>query len=173
MRDPTAARLAGHRYRHLRRSRQLLRRLRRQGRGFSRCGTIRSIRSRPRGTLWILSPNPRSSRQRALADGITASVLSPAPGQPACTVRWAEGKWYVDLVGNTAPGQWEPAAEQVVAYLHTHLLPPVSGFMSVDLAGDGEHTTLAWPEGSDLYFAGDYHDAVGAAALAISSTALG
>ena len=47
------------------------------------------------------------------------------------------------------------------------------GSCHVNLAGDGEHTTLAWPEGSDLYFAGDYHDAVAAAALAVSSTALG
>lgn len=116
----------------------------------------------------LYCPSRPISKERPLGEGIMASVLSPEPAASACMVEWREGEWKIEIVGDLTSGHWEGPAEQVVAYLHTHFLPPAPGIMTVDLAGDGEHTTLAWVKGDSLYYVGNYHEAIEAAAMAVT-----
>ncbi|WP_242968629.1 hypothetical protein [Sulfobacillus sp. hq2] len=82
-------------------------------------------------------------------------------------VEWHEGDWTLEVVGGSVLGDVQKAQE-VVLYLHRHLLPETRGVLEVLNAPDGAHTTVIWQEGSVLYQADDYHSATGAMEMAMS-----
>jgi len=99
--------------------------------------------------------------------GITGTAWTPETDNGI--LEWHEGDWVLEVISNSVPDD-VPVAQTIVAYLHTHLLPETHGVMIVADAGDGEHTTLNWAEGSSVYEATNYHLAVNAVAMAMAMT---
>ena len=81
-------------------------------------------------------------------------------------VLWHQGDWTLEIDGLALPSIQE--AKKIVAYLHSHKLPPTNGVFIVDMAGDGNHTSAEWVFGKVVYSCSDYHSALQAAKMAVS-----
>ncbi len=108
------------------------------------------------------SPTTVVDRQPVATCGTIAGVPGPA------TVSWSEGEWIIVYSMGNGMTVTE-AAGPLIRRLDTELLPAHPGRIFVEEGGDGEHATAAWAAGSAVYSVFDYHDAVGAADLAVST----
>ncbi len=108
------------------------------------------------------SPTTVVDRQPVATCGTIAGVPGPA------TVSWSEGEWTIVYSMGNGMTVTE-AVGPLIRRLDTELLPAHPGRIFVEEGGDGEHTTAAWAAGSAVYSVFDYHDAVGAADLAVST----
>jgi hypothetical protein len=97
-----------------------------------------------------------------------ATCGSPSGPSSPSTASWREGDWtiVVQLSGSATP--WAQQVQPLVERLDQVLLPPAEGWLGVDEAGDGEHTTAAWAAGAAVFSVFDYHSAIGAVDLAAS-----
>ena len=82
-------------------------------------------------------------------------------------VTWQEGNWRLQVQGGPQASN-VALARQLVGYLNQYLLPETHGVLTVENAGDGEHTNLVWAFGKQLYYASDYHIAKNAVKMAMS-----
>lgn len=111
-----------------------------------------------------ISMRGTKSRRINLGNGIQGALFDRRGWD---VVQWREGEWGFQVNGSYPPGD-RALASQVVAYLHTHLLPEAHGLMVVNNAGDGEHTSLSWAYGDTVYNTWDYHHALSAVKMAMS-----
>lgn len=106
-----------------------------------------------------VAPDGESPNSVNLPTGLLAKSWSDG------TIQWQEGDWTLQVTDGTTESDLEEAG-RMVAYLHTHFLPPTRGIITVANAGDGPHAVIGWQEGSVLYRVSDYHSAIGAIAMA-------
>lgn len=103
-----------------------------------------------------------STSQVDLGSGVRATVRATAGGP--CSVVWQQGAWQVHLLGDLS--DWTPLGRQIAQDLEQQALPGTRGELFCDIAPDGDHTSLAWLVGTDLYQASVYHAALPTLALA-------
>lgn len=78
---------------------------------------------------------------------------------------WHEGDWTIVVSG----GSPERSSAMLVAHLlQQYLLPPYPGLLTVDVAGDGLHTSVEWALGSTVYSTSAMHNPAHAVIMASS-----
>lgn len=95
-----------------------------------------------------------------LGSGVTGQVFGESG-----IVRWAKGHWTFDVMGVSRIDQSE--ARKIVEYLAGQRFPATDGVMTVQAAGDGNHTVIEFQAGDILYQVSDYHSAIGAIEMAM------
>lgn len=91
-------------------------------------------------------PCPGSTQSAvALGAGITGTrYASSACGD---LINWTEGSWRLQAQAQSSP-QAGRAASQLVAYFHTHFLPPGPGEFSVALGASSGRSEASWVDAS-------------------------
>ncbi len=114
----------------------------------------------------FMAPAGASLRGEWLQPRAAAEAWTVGPGIAAAL--WRQDGWQVEVVG-LPMSLIVPYARSLAAYLASHPLPAGPGAMLVVAAGDGDHTSLYWQRGRDVYRLGDYHSARAAVAMARSA----
>lgn len=107
----------------------------------------------------------------ALGSGQVGSVRRadvPGATTSACVLAWSHGAWRIFLSGNPSTTALEAAGRPLASALVSHPLPEGGGIVAVDVAPDGDHTTIAWNEGDDVVVVSTREDPVEAVAVAAS-----
>jgi hypothetical protein len=120
------------------------------------------------GASQPLAACPAGSPTTVVDDQRIATCGSISGTSDPSTASWTEGDWTIvtQLSGFGEP--WTDQVQPLVQRVHQVVLPQYEGWIGVDEGGDGEHTTVAWAEGDDVFSVFDYHSAVGAVDLASS-----
>ncbi len=98
-------------------------------------------------------------------DGRQYDVMKAGSGVPM--VEWRTGGWTFQVWDGTSRQNLEQA-RTVVAFLSTHRLPQTYGVFGENIAGDGQHTSVAWQYGDMVYACFDYASGLQAAQMAVS-----
>lgn len=106
-----------------------------------------------------IGPGQMASVRRADASGPTAS---------ACVMTWSHDSWRIFLSGTSSTAALEAAGRPLASALVSHPLPGSGGIVAVDVAPDGDHTTIAWDEGDDVLVVSLREDPSEAVAVAAS-----
>lgn len=86
---------------------------------------------------------------------------------PNPMVVWNIGGWRLEVTdANLAEDIRE--AKKLVTYIHSNLLPETYGVFGVNIAGDGNHTSVKWVYGNVVYSCSDDHSAMQAVKMLIS-----
>jgi hypothetical protein len=124
------------------------------------------------GIANAMKPCPAGSPTVAVLNQHVATCGSQPGSSVPATASWTEGEWTIVYALN-APQTVAQAVSPLIRQLNHEFLPAAPGWIGVDEGGDGEHATVAWAEGADVYTDFDYHDAVGAADMAASTYLFG
>jgi hypothetical protein len=102
-----------------------------------------------------VGPCPKGSRTAHIAG---QPVLLCGPGSPETVpaVSWDDGDWHF-AIGEGSGLTWQERALPIITELHQVRMPTGPGWLFVDVAQDGEHTTAAWATGRYDYTVYDYH----------------
>ncbi|MGH9129278.1 MAG: hypothetical protein ACRDY2_10005 [Acidimicrobiales bacterium] len=99
---------------------------------------------------------PGTASTVILADGVQG--MAESSGGELCDLRWTQRGWIIDITPSLATlSQEMPLARQLIIAVSTERLPAPRGVLSVEDAGDGEHTKAYWVQGEGLYWVGGYH----------------
>lgn len=130
--------------------------------GFGVTQYKRSAAAKMAVTKLVYSPKSGSIAKRInLGNGVTGQVFSTAS-----IVRWTNRHWTFEVVGVSPNDQSE--ARKIVQYLARQQFPATFGVMTVQAAGDGNHTVIEFQAGDILYQVSDYHSAIGAIEMAMA-----
>jgi hypothetical protein len=118
-------------------------------------------------------PQPGGTRSTTagLGHGVSATLWS-RPGAGNCDASWRQQGWRFVLTGEVtaatdSAGSWTAVATSLVDQVAATRLPGTAGVLVVDNAPDGEHTSVFWQEGADVYSGGLYHGADMSVALTV------
>ncbi len=104
----------------------------------------------------------------SLPGGLTGSrwrISGQTGPHNTATIVWHEGNWTLVVSG----GPPEQSSALLVTHLLQHYrLPPHTGLLTVDVAGDGLHTSVQWVLGSTVYFTSAMHNPAHAIIMAAS-----
>lgn len=106
-----------------------------------------------------------TSQRISLGNGIAGRLYNEMG-----LVRWHEGLWTLEVEAGSSSSDVALAA-QIVAYLHTHLLPETHGMMWVKNTPSNQFSHLYWTFGNTVYNVYSLSSAAQALRMAVSSQA--
>lgn len=85
-------------------------------------------------------------------------------------ILWHEGRWTIELGDYFTPSPDMALARQMVAYLHTHLLPvpDARGVIMARLHPGGDSNTVEWTRAKVVYWVSSYQSTMTALEMAVS-----
>lgn len=117
-------------------------------------------------------PNTTSSQKVSLAQGVLGVLDSTKDASGYCEMRFQFKGWSVLISGAALYSISEAKREGlgVIDQMAKIRLPAKNGVVTIQTAGDGNHTWLTWLLGQDLYTVSGYHSTSSAFVMAGSTT---